>query len=185
MAIVREISAEHIAPAGNALAFEPQRRYNWTLEITPPASIADAHNFTEVIRLSIVSMPFPQMEVGRVTINFGNEQRHVAGRATFSEEQLTCVDYIDRATFGVLYDWYTNVYDPETGAIGYAYEYKGTADVLFFGPKGEMDPGYTRMWTLYGIWPRVLRPGEGDMNTEAPNQVTVTFSVDRAVYRYS
>lgn len=164
------VTADHIAAAGGA--FEPQRKNNFTLIIP----VGDSG----VIQRSLNAFPLPKETNEPIAVQFGNEERKVAGRATYEPLELTLKDYVDTPIAQQLIQWRRLVYNPETGVIGLAKDYKKEGEVIMFGPNGDME----RTWKLYGIWPSKLDPGGGDMNANEPNIITTTLAVDRAVEQF-
>jgi len=189
------ISANHIAPGGvNKPTFEPQRVSNFVLEVGVPGTQVDGTidaGAERIIALSVREFPMPEERTDAIELQYGNEVRYVAGRTTFGEETLTCVDYIDVDTAGYIYDWRRLVYNPgpnafgnsgggkqlEPGAIGYAFMYKSTGSIWWLDPMGSQPPG--RRFLMHGMWPMTVRYGRGNMTASEPNIIEVTFKVDR------
>ena len=167
------VSADPIAAAGGG--YEPQRKNNFTLEITPPANIQFD---TEILQLTLAQMSIPTESNDRITIDFGNEKRFVAGKTTYSEETIVFNDYVDAGVYQNLVNWRKKVYNPEDGKIGRARDYKATADLFMFAPDGST----FRRWRVLGIFPSELKPGEGNMAANEQNKIEVKFSVDKMIY---
>jgi len=175
--------------AARAGDYEPQRTNNFTLVITAPSTIA---SLSETIQLCLSSFQIPKEENTVVHINFGNEERKVAGRATYAKVNLVVTDYVTNDIAGALKEWCQLVYTPTDdsggggntqGRIGWAANYKGEADIYMFGPDGlgdknETPLGNTRIWHLYGMWPVRFDPGEPSMENPEVNRITVEFEVD-------
>lgn len=166
------LNADHIA--GSNGKFEPQRAYNFTLRVLPPGATIDTER---LLAMSVVSYPFPERQTERIAIDFVNEVRWVAGKTQFSEESLVVRDWVDQDIAKVIEAWANKVYDPSTGAQGWAKHYKVDADLILFAPDGTEE----RTWLLKGIWPRQPRFGEGDMTQSRDNRITVVFCIDRVL----
>lgn len=170
-----ELGAHHIAPGGQDTgeqAFEPLRKNHFKLLIH---GLPGGSSPRDVIPLSLVSFPVPQQSVERITIDYGNEQRHVAGGAVVEQANLVVVDYVKPDTSDALNDWWKEVYDSETAAIGLAGDYKKSGEVWLYNPKGEK----VRSWTLEGIWPTNFNPGEFSMSARGEvQQIQMNLSVD-------
>lgn len=164
------VSADHIAAEGGS--FEPQRKNNFTLVIPVDDST--------LIQRSLDSFPLAKEANDEISINFGNEVRKVAGRATYESLQLVLKDFVDQQVAQQLITWRRLVYDPNTGAIGLAKDYKKSGEVIMFGPDGETE----RTWELIGIWPSKLDPGNGDMNANENNKITTTLTIDKAIEQF-
>jgi hypothetical protein len=171
------ISADHIAAVGGGGAFEPQRTNNFTIRFAPPARVGGARA-VDVFALSLSQIPFPSMSTTPLEVHFGNEVRKVTGKWTFSNETLQVKDYVDAETSRIVSAWVNLVYDPESGRIGYAHEYKVNGEMLFFGPDGNK----RRAWRLVGMWPTSVKYGEGNMGASNHNQIEIIFAVDKMFY---
>lgn len=162
------VSAEHIAGQGGG--FEPQRKNNFTVVIP---------FMDTILQQAIESCPLPIDENEVIDIRFGNEKRKVAGPASFNDLQLQVKDFIDSPVMQKLMTWRKKVYDPATGKIGLAKDYKQKGQLIMFGPDGSSP----RKWDLFGVWPSRDDPGGGSMAESGNNMITFTLQVDRAVYR--
>lgn len=159
------VSADHIAAQNGA--FEPQRRNNFTLRIEVGEN--------RIIQRSLDAFPLPKEANEVISVNYGNEARKVAGRVTFDDLELVLKDFVDTPTAEAMIAWRRLVYNPDTGAIGNAADYKKEGEVVMFAPDGSRE----RSWRLMGIWPSRLDPGSGDMNAAEANKITTTLTVDK------
>jgi len=167
----RVMGADHIAEAGGS--FEPQRPFNFIL-VLPQDKLGNK----EDVELSVLSFSVPNISNEPITIPFLNEDRKVAGPVTFEAANLVCVDYVDPNTLENLQQWRDRVYDPETGGIGKAADYKADTTMRMFGPDDR--DSSLRNWKLIGTWPSSLQHGEFNMGTRGDyKQITVVFQVDR------
>jgi len=167
------ISAAHIAAAGGA--FEPQRQSNFMLHLEAPGGGGGNRN---ALQLSLQAFPFPKYEIAVGITRYMNEERKWASNATFQNLQATFKDYVDTATASILASWSRLVFNPDTGAIGLASEYKSQGFVQLFAPNGTG----IRSWKLIGVWPSNFNFGEGNMEGQATqNLIQVTFAIDQMV----
>lgn len=164
------VSADHIAAQNGA--FEPQRKNNFTLRI-------DVGN-GNVVQRSLDSFPLPKGGNEEIAVNFGNEVRKVAGRAIFDNLELVLKDFVDTPAAQGMIAWRKQVYDPTSGAIGWARNYKKEGEVVMFGPDGTRE----RAWRLIGCWPSRMDPGGGDMNAAENNKITTVITIDKAIERF-
>ena len=160
------VSADHIAAQKGA--FEPQRKNNFSVNFTVGGKL---------IKQALDSFPWPKEETPPIEINFGNEKRKVAGVATYENLELVLKDFADQPVMGELLKWRRKVYDPATGKIGLAKDYKEQGEVVMFAPDGTLE----RKWKLHGMWPSKVDTGGGDMNANEPNKISVTITIDKAV----
>ena len=174
MATERAMGADHIGEAGGA--FEPQRPFNFLL-VLPQDKLSNK----ETVELSVLSFTVPTVSNEPITIPFLNEDRKVAGAATYEAATLVCVDYVDPSTLHQLLEWRELVYaggEEGTGGVGLARDYKAEADMKMFGPDDR--DSFSRLWHLIGIWPSSVQHGEFNMGTRTDyKQITATFQVDR------
>lgn len=165
------VSADHIA--AEAGAFEPQRKNNFSLIIPVDGST--------LIQRSLDSFPLVK-ESNEPVLNvaFGNESRKVAGPAAFESVNLVLKDFVDQQVGKTMLKWRRKVYDPNTGEIGWAKDYKKTGEVVMFGPDGTVE----RRWKLIGVWPSAIDQGGGDMNANENNKITVTLTIDKVIEQF-
>ena len=163
-------TAEHIGTGGE---YEPQRTFNFTfLTAGPTKQYSTAEN---LIAMSLYSLKLPKLGQELITVEFGNEVRKVAGKISFEAFQMQCVDYVDKQTAAVLYDWKSMAGNPRTGRIGHTGEYKAPGTIILFAPNGAAQ----RTFECIGVWPREVDHGEGNMSTNDKVLISVTFEVDR------
>lgn len=170
------MSANHIAAQGGG--FEPQRRNNGALYITglePYGNVPESG--VGVVSLSLHMASFPTTQLDLIELPFLNQSRRVAGRANVEGMDVQVTDYVDKPTLNILLNWHLAVYDPLTGRVGLARDYKKTAQYVLFGPSG----GVSRSWTIEGIFPTHVNPGQLDMSDNSQNIVDVQLSVDRVI----
>jgi hypothetical protein len=153
---------------GNILGtgnFEPQRVYNFTLNI----------DGLENSRLALESLSLPTKMVSEIELNFINTRRYIAGRASFEAIPIVVKDTIDGSVANELNRWHLDVFDPQTGHIGLASRYKRDATIILFGPDGSSE----RTWTLEGCFPTVLNFGSADYNSDDVVRVEMNLRYDR------
>lgn len=169
------MGADHIASE----QFEPQRQDNFTIIFTDlPGNGEDVL----ALSLSTLSIPVEANEAGE--IQYLNETRKYAGRATYENMTISFRDYVDTGTAEAIRQWRRLVYDPDSGSIGLASIYKKNAQLVLSGPNANgsnVDHGTStsRQWELYGVWPQQVTWGSLDMGTSEQVQIEVTFCVDK------
>jgi len=166
------MSADYIAQAkGN---FEPQRSNNGMIIID---DMPGAEGAQEVFALAVDTFPLPKQQNGVIEVDYLNEKRKVAGKATVDAMDIVLKDFIDKSTAMVLWAWRCQVYNPWTGQVGLAHHYKKTATSYLFGPEGS----YVRSWKVYGLWPSNMDPGEIDMAGEDVLKITLSCECDKVI----
>lgn len=165
------VSADHIAAGGSAGGFEPQRTNNFTIRIF-------GDRFSDrMLEMTLHSFQLPQRTTEILEVPFGNEVRKVPGRTTFPDRNLVVKDYVDQSILAELEAWESAVFNPVSGATGYANVIKTHAHVFMFGPDGER----RRWWKLVGVWLSDLDPGEMSMERPANHLVTARLTYDKAI----
>lgn len=164
------LKADHIAPQGGF--FEPQRSFSWSLEI----ALDDAGD-QNLIMQGLESFEAPRESNEEIELGFANEKRYVAGRTTYEASPLVLKDFVDVGVANAVVKWRRQVYNPDTGSIGLARDYKKTADLTLIAP----DQSIVRIWKLIGIWPQAVEYGDLDMTTSDYVKITTTLRYDKAV----
>lgn len=166
MALTNPQSADHIAAAAGT--FEPQRQNNFQIEI--PLSGSDK----DYISMSLQAVPLPNESNEEVEIKFQNESRYVAGKYKVDASQLSIRDYVDQDTRGAIMRWRKQVFDPQTGRVGLAADYKKTAHIVLHGPDGSTE----RVCKLIGCWPQAINGGTLNMDSAEQVMMEVVLRYD-------
>ena len=164
------ITAAHIAPQGGG--FEPQRAFDFEVELSAPGG--------DLIKLSVQDAFLPEVAKDIIEVGYMAEVRKVVGKVNFRDGQLVLVDYVDENTYGVLMEWSKLVYDPESGALGYATQYKKQGNIILVGPDG----GAQRLYKIIGAWPSTVSGGPLSYTGSDTNKVNVTLTFDVAVPQF-
>ena len=90
----------------------------------------------EGLKFMLVSFPLPKETTDASDINYFNQTIKVAGRTTFETTTMILRDAISYDTEAKFLNWRKKVYDPETGKMGVAADYKIKATVKEFTPNG-------------------------------------------------
>ena len=165
---IDDMSAAHIA--GQNGFFEPQRQNNALLRI-------DGLLDPDLLTLSLESFPIPKTALTPIELNYLNERRKVAGPANVEDLEVVVKDWCDVNTRLVLTDWWLNTYDPVTGRIGLAKNYKKRGTVTLYGPNGAFD----REYLCYGLWISNYDPGDVDMTAEDKMIMNFTITIDKVI----
>ena len=163
------LNADHIAAQSGA--FEPQRQNNFSIEFY--GLDGDDKNIFILALKSIDSIP--GHENAPVILKYQNEERRVAGPATTTGCTIALHDFVDQETRNAMLRWRRKVYDPATGAMGLAKDYKKEGAVILHAPDGSNE----RVCRLIGSWPDKDPKGALNMNTTEPVQLDLSISVDK------
>jgi len=168
MALTNPQAADHIA--AEAGTFEPQRQNNFSFEVALGSADKD------VIVMALQGFALPNESNDPVEVPYQNEKRKVAGQYGVDDMQLTVRDYVDVDVRGAIMRWRKKVYDPQTGKIGLAKDYKKTGWIILTAPDGTS----RRVCKCKGCWPQAVNGGSLAMDSADQIQIEVTLSVDKA-----
>lgn len=174
--------------AGSMLAhqgggYQPQRKDNFAV------LIAGLQNL-DVVALSVAKASIPALKMTQGKVKHFNETTFYAGsRAPTDGGTITIIDYLDKDLVSILAQWYKQVYNPTTGGVGFAADYKRTGEILLLPPgtrggfPGAVLAESQRKFRMHGVWPMEFKyddlSHEDDGGT--PAQITLTLSVDRCI----
>lgn len=128
------------------------------------------------LKFMVVSFPLPKETTEASDVNYFNQTIKTAGKTTFDTTSMVLRDTIDYDTELQFLNWRKQVYDPETGRMGLAADYKINAVVIEYTPNGEQ----YRKWELVGCWPSGIEYGELTYEDGGEKQLTVTIQYDYA-----
>jgi hypothetical protein len=152
--------------------FEPQRTFSWALEI----ALDDAGDQLLIVQ-GLETFDGVTMSNEEIELKYANEKRYVAGQAQFEASTLVLKDMVDIGIAEAMIRWRYQVYNPETGSIGLARNYKKNADLTIVAP----DQSIARVWKFIGIWPQQFKHGGFDMTTSDKVVVETTLRYDKAI----
>ena len=162
------VNADHIAAQDGG--FEPQRQNLYEVEFYGVPGI-------EQLSLSITTTNLPGSSNDPISIPFRNEDRKVAGQATFDDLTIEFRDYVDQQVYAAILSWRRLVYDPASGRIGLASQYKRRGKCFLYGPDGESE----KSWTIVGAWPTNDPPLALDSGSSEQLLLEVNFSIDKLI----
>lgn len=182
---------------GKKLAFEPQRAYNFELQIVGLDSLFTADNegtaltnssgyttnianATERIMVACSSFSVPNTEFGTIEIPHYNNTTKYAGKVSFGDATLKVEKYLGSYTEQIMTAWARCVYDPKTQNIGFKNDYAKDVFVIQYDSKG----GMPRVWKMENAWPKVMPGSDWDYNSTDRSQMTYTIACDRCVPDY-
>lgn len=152
--------------------YEPQRTFNWALEI----ALDDAGD-QNLIVTGQESFDGVTMGTEEIEIPYANEKRYFAGQAAFEASTLVLRDMVDIGIAEAILRWSFQVYNPETGSIGLARDYKKGADLTIYAP----DQSIVRIWKFEGMWPQQVKHGGFDMTSSDKINIEVNLRYDKAL----
>ena len=188
---------------GRKLAYEPQRLYNFELQIVGldqlyTADLAGTGSYgtdanasetnamvhfgsaAERILVACSSFSVPNTEFGSIEIPHYNNTTKYAGKVTFGDATLKIEQFLGSFTEQIMTTWARCVYDPKTQNIGYKNDYAKDMYVIQYDSKG----GTPRVWKMENAWPKVMPGADWDYNSDQRRQITYTIACDRCVPDY-
>lgn len=128
---------------------------------------------TESVSIATTQGFIPESEVSVLTLPHGNDEKKFAGKATWKSGTLVFNDVVEPEVLNALQGWYTQVYNPATGAIGNARDYKKMVTVIEF--TGDIDN--RREWSFVA-WPSTLTFSELDSANSNLKTFSMTLELD-------
>jgi len=116
----------------------------------------------------------PSISLNVLEFRHGNDAKKLAGVASFTGGQLTILDTLSRKELDILMTWFYQTYNPETGALGLASEYKKKGKIIEFASDGR----YTRSWEVEGLFISEFNPGTLDASNGEAKQISVQIQID-------
>lgn len=179
--------------ADNPATYEIQRSNNFEFIVTgikgmlrPGATGTESNAYfnldsQKVIRLSVSKAPIPHFSQNAITVRRGNNELKYAGVPTFSNGQISVVDYIGAATKEVLMAWQNLSYNVNTEKVGLVEDYKKDCYLMEYSPDQQL----VRKWILKGCWISSISEGDYDSESNDKKMITATIEYDMAKIDYS
>ena len=168
MALPAEITATRF----NQREYQIQRKNHF--EITFDSSMVNSG-----LSFLVTSFALPKESTDTFKANYWNDSVNLPGKTNFQESQLIIKDAINYDTEKQFMAWRLRVYNPKTGKVGYAEDFKCNAKVREFSPSGDI----VREWDLIGCWPSSVEYGDLTYNEAGEKNITATIMYDKA-YRH-
>jgi hypothetical protein len=128
------------------------------------------------LRFMLVSFPLPKETTETSDINYFNQTIKVAGKTTFDNTTMVLRDAIEFDTERRFLNWRKRVYDPATGLMGLAADYKSEATVIEYTPNKEQ----YRKWRIIGCFPSGIDYGDLTYDDGGEKQLSITITYDYA-----
>jgi hypothetical protein len=129
------------------------------------------------VTLLAKSCNVPVISHGKVTMHHMNEEVKGMGAPTCGDLTVEIYDVIAPSVFNDLETWASQGYDPRTGQMGYASDYKRQIIIDQLDQKGNS----VRTWNCYGCFPLNHPSPDGlDYASQEPSMLRMQFSCDRA-----
>lgn len=126
------------------------------------------------LEFAVQSLPLPTEGNEAVEVHHGNSKAYQAGKASFEGGSFTFADMMGLNVAEKLNEWRNQVYDKETGVMGWQEAYKRSIEITAHGPDGQV---YCT-WVLHGAWPSSVNWGQLDYNANDKRTVEATITYD-------
>lgn len=164
--MLESLGASHLASQG----FEVQRTNNFEIQIDNVAK-------SRILTLSVVSGFLPNESNDVINLGYGNTTITVAGKANaHGSGSLVVRDLVQEDVEKMIDDWRASVYNKDTDAIGFAFDYKKNAKVTQSAPDGTL----LRVWDLEGVWPSAVDYGNISYESAGAKTISITLQYDKA-----
>ena len=172
--------------------FETQKSNHFEVHLRVPTAVKNTMNalqsgetdpnalskdYDKVITLACQSFSLPTFSLETANFSYANTKVKYASTPNISgADSLSCIDFIGADLEGIIYAWYCMAYNPETGQMGWAANYKSTGTVIEYAPDGSC----VSEWRLVGVWVSELNPGSLDRSSGDMKKVEVKLTFDNA-----
>lgn len=160
---------EILASRFNKREYQIQRKNHFTVQF-------DSNFVDSNLEFFVVSFSLPRETTETFRANFWNDGVNLPGKTTFESSELVLRDAINWDTEKQFMNWRLKVYNPKTGTVGYAEDFKCNATVCEYSPSGDK----IRSWTLMGCFPQAVNYGDITYEDGGEKQISVTIMYDRA-----
>lgn len=148
--------------------FEPKHNNRWIFAIEG----IDAYLIKTAKR--------PDLQIGSLTIDYMNAQRHVAGRAIWQDFSITLYDPIAPSGAQQVMEWVRTHHEQVSGRAGYADFYKRDAQLKLLDPIGTV----IELWDMKGCI--ITSVGFGELAYGDPQMLEINLGLkfDNCVLQY-
>lgn len=129
----------------------------------------------EDLSFLVTSFSLPKETTDTFKANYFNDSVNLTGKTNYSEAQLVIKDAINYDTEKQFLKWRLRVFNPQTGKVGYAEDFKCNATVSEFSPSGDV----VREWTLIGCFPSAVEYGDLTYEDAGEKSISVTIMYDK------
>jgi len=152
----------------NQREYQIQRKNHF--EVTFDTKVIDSG-----ISFLLTSFDLPKEQTDSFKANYWNDSVNLAGKTNYETTQMVIKDAINYDTEKQFLQWRLRVFNPKTGKVGYAEDYKCNAKVKEYSPSGDI----IREWTIIGCWPSSVDYGSLTYAEDGEKTITVTITYDK------
>ena len=122
----------------------------------------------------------PQITFETVELKHMNVSRHIAGKGTWQDIELTLYDPIVPSAAQAVMEWVRLSHESVTGRDGYADFYKKDVTFNLLGPVGDV----VEEWELKGAYIQSANFGDLAFDSSDPVEITCTLRYDYAILKF-
>ena len=148
--------------------YEPKRKFRWILQVDG----IDAFVLKTAQR--------PQQTFEETVIDYVNTKRYVSGKGSWNPITITMHDPIAPSAAQKVMNWVRLNFEPLTGRMGYATQYKKDFSLKVLDPAGVV----VELWDLVGAWVQDSNFGDLDYATSDNLEITAVIRFDNAVLQF-
>lgn len=148
--------------------YEPKRKFRWILQIDG----IDAYVLKTAAR--------PQMTFEETVVDWVNTKRYLSGKGAWNPISVTMHDPVAPSAAQKIMDWLRLNYEPLTGRMGYATQYKKNISLKVLDPQGTV----VELWDITGAWPQDVNWGDLDFASSDNVEITFQLRFDNATLQY-
>lgn len=128
------------------------------------------------MKFLVLSFPLPKETTDTFEAPYFNNSVKLPGKTSFESSTLVIRDALKYDTEKKFMEWRLRVYNPKTGKMGYAEDFKCNAQIYEYDPSGST----YRSWMLIGCFPTAIEYGELSYEDQGEKTISITISYDYA-----
>jgi hypothetical protein len=166
-----------VLSTSNSALLEPKRANRWVVSFDKiPGGLTGAE---DALTFAAFSGARPNITFGEGNVDRINEKWNFAGKPTWTPIQFAFYDFLagSFSAGDILNSWRKQIYNPITGQMGYAIEYKTHATVGMLDPKGTVK----QAWHIFYAYPNNVDFDTLTYGGEDILKVTTSIKYDYAI----
>jgi len=166
-----------VLSTSDSAKLEPKRKNRWVVsfDAVPGGGKSESLSFCAHTGTK-PQITFDTVEEARL-----NEKWKFAGKPTWNTLSYNFYDFIaptgGQSSFTIMNGWWRTIYEPTTGQMGYAIEYKTHGTVAMLDPKGNV----VQTWHIFYAYPSDINYGDISYEDSGIAEVMVVLTYDYAI----
>jgi len=148
--------------------YEPKRKYRWIFQIEG----IDAYLMKTAAR--------PHITHEKITIDYINDKRWLAGKRSFDTVSVTMYDAISPSGAQQLMEWLRLTSEAVSGRDGYADFYKRNIQMKLLDPMGNV----VELWDGRGAWVEDANFNDLDYSSSDAQDIALVIQADKWILQY-